>query len=42
MPFISDDYEWRYVGVGEKYDKNRFVIVRKLFIASEPKLLVGK
>lgn len=32
MPFIWDDLYWHVVGNNEEYDKNRFAVVRKLFI----------
>lgn len=32
MPFIWDDYEWKILEDDEEYDKDRFVIVRKLFV----------
>lgn len=32
MPFICDDIEWKYVDEEDQYDKNRYIVVRKLQI----------
>lgn len=32
MPFIWDDNQYHFVDDEDEYDKNRFVVVRKLFI----------
>lgn len=32
MPFIWDDERYSWVDEDEKYDKKRFVVVRKLFV----------
>lgn len=32
MPFIWDDIIWKLIDDEEAYDKNRFVVVRKLHI----------
>lgn len=32
MPFIWDDNQYHFVDDEDEYEKNRFVIVRKLFV----------
>lgn len=32
MPLIWNDYQYLFVDIEDEYDKNQFVIVRKLFI----------
>lgn len=40
MPFIWDDFEWLLVDDEETYDKNRFVVTRKLSVKPKTDKLV--
>lgn len=37
MPFIWDDNQYMLVDEADEYDKNRFVITRKLFVTLNKK-----
>lgn len=41
MPFIWDDATWMFIDNDEDYDKNRFVLVKKLYLRLNTNQITG-